>query len=206
MDSRNSAKEIKIRKARPVHEDGLAFASLFDKTSDGFLSRMLGEEAYEIIAEAFLKPNNEYSYENVAFAEKGESICGMVSGYTFGMKKKLQNSVLAQSTKGKKGAIRRFHFVGSILMRAMGAKHLGEYYLQAIIVTEDYRGKGLGNKLMGWIEHDAIEKGAQTLALDVASKNKSAISLYHRQGMTVDSRWPRFPLLPSVFTRMSKKL
>jgi ribosomal protein S18 acetylase RimI-like enzyme len=186
----NTTHEIKIRKAKPDYEEGLVFARLFDKTSEGFLSRMLGKEAYE----------------NVAFAVHGERICGMVSGYTYNMKKKFLHSILAQSTIGKKGNIRRFHFVGSILKRAMGAKHPGEYYLQAIIVTEDHRGRGLGKNLMNWIEDDAIGKKAQTLALDVASKNNCAIILYQRQGMTIDSRWPRFPLLPSVFTRMRKKL
>lgn len=205
-DFNKNKMEIVIRKAKPEYKEGLVFAALFDKTSEGFFSKILGEEAYEIIAEAFVKPNNEYSFENVSFAVEGENICGMVSGYTFEMKKKFQSRILAQSKQGKKGAIQRFHFIESLLMRAMGVKKPTEYYLQSIIVAENYRGLGLGKKLMNWIENDAIEKSSQIMSLDVASKNMRAISLYQHQGMTIDSYWPRFPLFPSVFTRMVKKL
>ncbi len=92
------------------------------------------------------------------------------------------------------------------MSKAMGVKYPGEYYLQAIIVDEDYRGMGLGKILMKWVENEAEEKGARTLSLDVSSKNRTAIALYQRQNMSVDSIWPHLPLIPSVFTRMSKKL
>jgi len=198
--------EIVIRKAKPDLAEGKVFAELLDRTAEGFISKMLGEDACEIIAEAFVKPNNEYSYENVFFAEQGEGICGMVSGYSYEMKKEFPDRILAESEIGKKGNIRRFHLISSLLMKAMGVKTPAEHYLQAIIVETDYRGMGLGKKLMNWFEKESLENGAQLISLDVSSKNQKAISLYKHQGMVIDSTWPHLPLLPSVFTRMIKTL
>lgn len=200
------SQDIQIRKAKPDYEEGLLYAKLFDGTSEGFLSLMLGNEAYEIIAEAYMKPNNPYSYENVTFAVDSDEICGMVSTYTYEMKQNFQKKVLNQSTKGKKSSFRKLYFVESTFLRALGVKKPEEYYLQAIIVTKESRGKGVGALLMNWIEEDARKKGARILGLDVSSKNNKAINLYEKQGFISDSRWPRFPLLPAVFTRMIKEI
>jgi len=55
---------IIIREAKPDLEEGLVFAQFFDEASEGFFKKMLGTRIYEIIADAFVKSNNEYSFEN----------------------------------------------------------------------------------------------------------------------------------------------
>jgi len=72
-----------IRKAKPDLEEGLVFAQLFNEASEGFFKSMLGINTYEIIADAFVKSNNEYSFENVTMIEYKSKIVGMVSGYTY---------------------------------------------------------------------------------------------------------------------------
>lgn len=102
MQETDSSQEINIRRAKPDYEEGLVFAKLYDITAEGFFSKMLGKEAYEIIAEAFVKPDNEYSYQNTAFAVKEDEICAMVSAYTYEMKNQFSKNILSQSGKGKK--------------------------------------------------------------------------------------------------------
>ena len=49
--------------------EGLAFARYLNEASEGYFKSMLGPKTYEIIADAFVKSNNEYSYENAAMIE-----------------------------------------------------------------------------------------------------------------------------------------
>jgi len=74
---------IIIREAKPDLEEGLVFAQFFDEASEGFFKKMLGVKTHEIIADAFVKSNNEYSFENVTMIEYKSKIVGMVSGYTY---------------------------------------------------------------------------------------------------------------------------
>jgi len=191
---------IIFRAAPPQYNKGLVYARLYDETAEGFFKSMLGKNAFTTIAEAYVKPNNEYSFENITFAELQNEIVGMVSGYTANEKQRFHNKI----HRNRKTL--SFSIVGSLLSRFLGPKGTGDYYIQAIIVDKKMRGKGIGLNLIKHIEERAIEKESKTLSLDVSSKNDKAIALYKRHGMTVESLWPNFPLIPPIFTRMTKKL
>ena len=60
---------IIIREAMPKLKEGFVFAQLFDEASEGFFKSMLGIKTYEIIADAYVKSNNEYSFENAMMIE-----------------------------------------------------------------------------------------------------------------------------------------
>lgn len=197
---------IIIRKAKSDLKEGLLFAQLFDEASEGFFKSMLGPRTYEILAETFLKSNNEYSFENVSVIEFENKIVGMVSGYTFAEKKGFQKNCFYQFPKGAKGRIRMFSLVGRILSRFLGPREQDDYYLQSIAVNSNMRGKGLGQRLMEHSEEIAIKKGCRTLSLDVSSKNKMALKSYKKFGMETSSFWPNFLKLPPVFIRMEKEL
>ncbi len=61
---------IIMRSANPVPDDGLAFARYLDEAAEGFFRLMLGREATNIIAAAFVVPEHDLSYQNAAFAER----------------------------------------------------------------------------------------------------------------------------------------
>ena len=166
---------ILIREAKPDFEEGLIFAQLFDEAADGFFRSMLGIKTYEIIADAFVKSNNEYSYENVAIIEYKGNIVGIVSGYTYGEKNGFEKNILSKFPNGSRLRILIFSVVGRILTRFLGPRDNGDYYLQAIAVKSQMRGKGLGQRLLEHSEDMAIMKGSKTLSLDVSSKNEKAI-------------------------------
>jgi ribosomal protein S18 acetylase RimI-like enzyme len=197
---------IIIREAKPDLEEGLVFAQFFDEASEGFFKSMLGIKTYEIIADAFVKSNNEYSFENVSMIEYKSKIVGMVSGYTYTEKQGYKKNILSQFPKGAKLRIMMFSVVGRILSHFLGPCGKEDYYVQAIAVNSQMRGKGLGQRLMKYSGEIAIKKGSKTLSLDVSSKNKKAINSYNKFGMETFSFWPNFLKLPPVFTRMVKEL
>ncbi len=197
---------IIIRRAKPDLEEGFVFAQFLNEASEGFFKSMLGTKTNEIIADAFIRPNNEYSFENVSMIEYKNTIVGMVSGYTFAEKIGFRKNILSNCHKGSKLRIMIFSIVGSMLSRFLGPQGKDDYYLQAIAVSSQIRGKGLGQRLMKHSSEIAIDKGSKTLSLDVSSKNEKAINSYYKFGMQIDSTWPNFLKSRSVFTRMVKEL
>ena len=197
---------ILIREARPDLEDGLVFAQLFNEASEGFFKSMLGIKTQEILADAFVQSNNEYSFENVTMIEYKSKIAGMVSGYTLTEKQGFKKNILSKFSRGAKLRIMVFSVVGMVLSRFLGPREKEDYYLQAIAVCSRMRGKGFGQRLMKHSGEIAIKKGCKTLLLDVSSKNEKAINSYNKFGMETHSHWPNFFKLPPVFTRMVKEL
>ena len=202
----NQDNEFVIREAKPDLEEGLVFAELFDEASEGFFSSVLGSRMNEILAEAYIKLNNEYSFENASVIEYEGTVVGMVSGYTHSEKKEFTRNILGQFSSGARLNIISFTLIGRILSRFLGPRGQGDYYLQAIALKSEMRGKGLGQKLLLHSVETANKKGARTLSLDVSSKNTRAIKSYRRFGMRESSSWPNLPMFPSVFTRMTKDL
>ncbi|MCP4977579.1 MAG: GNAT family N-acetyltransferase [Maribacter sp.] len=197
---------IKLRKASPDREEGLQFAKFFNEASEGFFRSMLGIKTFEILADAYLKPNNEYSYENVTMIEYNSQIVGMVSGYTYAEKEGFNRNILFQFPKGAKLRILIFSVIGRILSRFLGPQRNDDYYLQAIAISSQMRRKGLGQRLIKHSEGIAHKKGSNTLSLDVSSKNEKAINCYKKYGMEIFSSWPNFLKLSPVFTHMVKEI
>lgn len=198
--------QIIIREAKPDLKEGLIFAKLFDQASEGFFKSMLGPLTFEMIADAFVKPNNEYSFENATMIEYEGKIVGMVSGYSYSEKEGFKKNILSKFPKGGKLRILMFSITGRLLSRFLGPQGKEDYYLQAIAVNSQIRGKGLGQRLLNYSEEIAAKKGSKTLSLDVSSKNERAIHSYKKFGMKTFSSWPNFLKLSPVFTRMVKEL
>ena len=197
---------ILIRKAKPDLDEGIAFAHYFNEAAEGFFKSTLGERAFEIIADAYLKPNNEYSYQNAVVLEYKGNIVGMASGYTNVEKAGFKRNILSEFKAGARWRIGMFTLISKLLSSALGPHSNDEYYLQAIAISSEVRGKGLGQRLLNYSQGIAIEKGAKLLSLDVSSKNEKAIISYNKFGMSVASNWPNFLGIPPVFTRMVKEL
>src|SRR5210317_556582 len=106
---------IKIREAKPDLEEGLVFAQFFDEASEGFFKSILGIKTYEIIADAFVKSNNEYSFENAMMIEYRSKIVGMVSGCTFAEKEGFKKNILFQFPGKAKPRIMMFSVIAKVL-------------------------------------------------------------------------------------------
>ena len=196
-----------LRAAIPTLDEGLEFAQYLDQAAEGFFRFMLGRRATAIIANAFIQPGHDFSYQNVTFAERGEAIVGMVSGYTGGQHQRSSNQPLIQAAGTAKLRMAVVSTLFAPLLRILETVAEDDFYVQAVAVDKEARGKGIGSALMDSIEDQAIACGSARLALDVSAKNEGARRLYERRGMTVESQWPkRLPLPRLKLLRMVKAL
>lgn len=62
-------------------------------------------------------------------------------------------------------------------------------YLEDIIVTEDYRGKGIGKKLMDAVIQDAKERKLSAVVWQVLDWNTEAIRFYEKYQARFDAEW-----------------
>ena len=63
-------------------------------------------------------------------------------------------------------------------------------YIYAFRVKEQYRGIGLGSKLLKIIEHDLYSQGIHYVTLNVAKDNNRARALYERHGYKIVAEEP----------------
>lgn len=62
-------------------------------------------------------------------------------------------------------------------------------YLEDILVTEEWRGKGIGSMLMDALVKEAAEKGFKGLTWQVLHWNESAIKFYEKYQPKFDHEW-----------------
>ena len=67
---------IVLRPAQPTLAEGLAFVRYLDRAAEGFFRFWLGRRAEELVAQAYVEPDNEYSFQNVTFAELDGRVVG----------------------------------------------------------------------------------------------------------------------------------
>jgi len=196
---------ITLRAAKPSLDEGLVFARYLDEAAEGFFRFMLGRDAGEIIARAFVEPGHDLSYENVTFAERDNVIVGMVSGYTAEQHRRSSRQPLKQAAGRYHLRMKIVLILFAPLMRIIDSIADSDFYLQAIAVDKELRGDGVGSVLMDSLEERARASGSTRLALDVSAKNVRARRFYERRGMTVESQWPkRLPIPGLRFYRMTK--
>ncbi len=181
-----------LRPGNPVFDEGLAFARFLDTAAEGFFRILLGRRMAEIFAQAYTKPGNEYSFENVLFAVQEERITGMASGFTA----EQQHGFPANPLKACEGYPHlRATIIGlpvSPMFHALEDLDDGDFYLASLAVDEDRRGQGIGSALIAAMEERAQATDSKRFTIALAAKNEGAQRLYARHGFEVSEKWPRF--------------
>lgn len=59
---------------------------------------------------------------------------------------------------------------------------LDEAHITNIAVKKDFQRQGYGEKMLGYLEHKAYTKGANSITLEVRASNKAAQALYKKCG------------------------
>lgn len=196
-----------LRAADCAYDEGRVFAHNLNEAAEGFFKLMLGRRFEAIIARAFVQPDHDLSYQNVTFAELNDRIVGMVSGYTAEQHRRSSLDPLRRAAGRWHLRMRTVSTLLAPMMRIIDTVADGDFYLQAIAVDKELRGKGVGKVLMNFFEESARAAGSHRLALDVSARNESACKFYSRCGMTIESQWPRRIAIPGLkFFRMTKPL
>ena len=199
--------ELRIRQAQPDMSEGRAFAAYLDAAADGIFRMLLGRNHEDIVAEAYLEPGHDLSYEHVVFAELDDGIVGMASGYTASEHEQSSDAPLRKAAGWRTIRMVGIALLGGRLFEFIDSVPDGDYYLQAIAVDTQRRGAGIGSALMDHAEASASREGCARFTLDVAVDNDGARRLYERRGMAKVAESPSVALLPqSGVYRMAKDL
>jgi [ribosomal protein S18]-alanine N-acetyltransferase len=75
------------------------------------------------------------------------------------------------------------HIRGAAIMLWRADSKVGRLY--SIVIDPVHHGKGLGKRLLGVCEKDAIRHQCQRLVLEVRADNKPAIALYEKSGYRI---------------------
>ena len=201
-----STESIIIRPANPSYDEGLRFAHFVSVASEGQFRHLLGRRVDEILAEAFVSPGHDMSHEHVLFAEEGEEIVGMVSGYTAEQHRNASDAPLKQAAGRSAFRMGLMFALAAPVLRFLHRYAEGDFYVEFLAVDESQRGKGIGSQLLEALEKRARGIGSTQFAIDVAGRNKIAQKVYERYGFETIDRWPHTRLVKANILRMSKPL
>jgi len=197
--------QVTLRSAEPTVGEGRVFARLLDEAQEGWFRAALGQAAGDLVAEAYLRPNNELSYTHVTFAEHDGRIVGMAAGYSAESHRSFANVLLENTTGWLRLRLRVVVRISRRVLRFIDTIPGGDFYVRALAVDTERRGEGIGTLLLVSLERSAQAAGSRRLALDVAAKNRQARRLYERVGMSPETESRRWFGLPNTnLIRMTK--
>ena len=112
-----------------------------------------------------------YSYHNALIAEVDNIPAGAIIGYDGACLKQLKDKTFS--------VINKYHPE----LKASGAETgAGEFYLDAIGILPQFRGYGVGSKLLTAMCNKAFSLGHKVVGLSVDNENPNAEKLYKRIG------------------------
>ncbi len=174
---------ITIRKA--VAEDSPILAELMNIAGDGIPAYLWagmvepGENVMAFGARRVARTEGGFSYRNVHVAVSAGAIVGMLLGY------RLPDTPDTDFPDDCPPLIRT--------LLELEALAPGSWYINAVAAVAEYRGQGIGSRLMLLAESLAVESAATTTSLIVAEENLPARKLYEKLGYTITARRPIVP-------------
>lgn len=190
---------IVIRKGRA--EDAQDLSHLFLLSAPIFWPSLFGANVADVMKNLFQQPKNLFSFEHSCFIEVNGRIAGMALGYDWEQKRreKLYTGLLLVKYLKWSLFARFFDWLKvQNMLRKVGENR---YYLQNIAVYPEFRGLGLGRKLLFEIEREAKKTDSNKIVLDVETSNKRAFKLYERIGYINIIKWrtPSFKIGKETF-------
>ena len=166
--------EVSYRNARK--EDCTVLASLVNAASEGIIEYLFhdlipGMAPVQIVAHNLSAEDSFYSYKNSIIAEYNQNPIGVSLSYP---------SSFHQITEEMKNFLpedRLERFKSFYASRVEDS-----LFINALCVDEQFRGKGIGTRLISLTKHKAGENGFNALSLMVLADNADAQRLYARCG------------------------
>lgn len=165
-----------IRKAN--REDASIIAQLMFFAMSDILFDFIGEKnetkAKKFLEELIRKEDNQYSFQNTWILELENEIAASFTLYDGGKLDQLRQPVLQHL---------KTNYHRDIFPE--DETQSGEIYIDTIAVLPQFRGKGLGNKILDYIIEEFALKSNQIIGLLVDFTNPKAKKLYETKGFKV---------------------
>jgi len=166
--------------------DDRKIAELFRVSSDGvadyvwstLASEYSGLTPIEIGARRYAGEEGRFSYKNCIMAERGGEVIGMLCAFPIEEKNEEESSDEAADP---------------ILEPYERLEIPGNLYICSLAVFAEFRGMGLGTRMLSIARGQARERGLGVLSLLVFEQNAGAVRLYERDGFRVVDRAPVVP-------------
>ncbi|MGV1035979.1 MAG: GNAT family N-acetyltransferase [Candidatus Nanopelagicales bacterium] len=199
----NPERRLQLRDAQATESDARALAWGLQEASENLFSTLFGRKAESILAAVALVPEQGMSLEHTSFAELDGSIVGVLHGMPADQSA-VPDKVWNDTAGWRMIRAGSIMLLGRQLFSALDRHEPGEWYLQAIAVSPQARGHGVGTQLFERAIAHARATGSQRLTLDVDVKNVRAQKLYERMGLKTDySTKPARLLDGAAVSRMS---
>jgi len=177
-------------------EDSHVIARMMDIFSDGIALiewteavQAAGERtALDIGAGIYASETGDYSYRNCCIAEVADRRVGMLLG--FPMPARNPADVVSPPPFDGMDVFAPYKYLEAP----------DTWYICGVALLPDYRGRGIGTRLMQIARQQARDHGHDRLSLIVFEENAAAVNLYRRLGYeTID----RAPIVPHPLIRAS---
>ncbi len=176
--------EIEVAFRAAKKEDSREIARLFQIASGGvvdyvwstLVSQYPGLTPVEIGARRYAREDTPFSYKNCTIAGYNDVVAGMVLGYVM---------------EGREGASDE---PADPVLEPYGRLEIpGSFYIAAMATFPEFRGQGLGTKMLDLAGEQARERRCGSISLLVFEQNERAVKLYERNGFKVVGRAPIVP-------------
>ena len=163
---------MSIRKARI--EDCRAIAELALMAGEGIpawfweQSRQGGQPIEDVGARNAASDSENFSYRNAYLALEGEDVAGMILAY------RLPGTDHVESLKEYPEFIRPLIELEQCVPDS--------FYINMLATYPQYRGRGIGSRLMGIADRLAVDARCSLISVEVFSQNEGALRLYQRLG------------------------
>lgn len=161
---------------RATSEDSKQAAILIRQAIKELAEALTGETKEEkiltVLGDFFRSSGNRMSYENTLICEEDGQMAGLVIAY-HGKDAEALDEPIAEQLRQKKN---------DMSIQIDKEAEIEDFYLDTICVASNFRGKGIGTKLIHMVEEVAMEKGYPRISLIVEDVNPDAGRLYNRLG------------------------
>jgi len=172
--------EIVFRQGRPG--DAEAMTRFILDAAEAMIPWLFGPRHAEIIQDMVRADHGTVSHVNCIVCEIDGRVAGGVACFPSEAEEDLNKDIvpILRQYMGFFGLM-RLGWRGSRFHRAF-RKPDSSFYIQAISVHPDFRGKGIAGKLIGEVAKQAASAGCDSIALEVRSNNESALRAYEKAG------------------------
>ena len=175
--------DVILRDAQRDPADVAAVTWDLETATDQMYSIKLGSKWEATLRAVVAQPGHAWSVERARIAEIDGSMVGVLLGAP--ATTPMPEGSLGLAWGWTRLRLRAVSLSGRAFLNFMSKHGPGEWYITAVAVTPEARGKGVGAVLLEDAISRARDEGASSVTLDVDDKNVGAQRLYERYGFAV---------------------